>query len=172
MNKNIVIIGFISTGKTAVGKALAKKLGKTLVDVDDLIATVTGKTPGEIYLSEGEITFRELEIDLIKSVSARDGIIISCGGGAVVNKINIDRLKRNGYIILLTADPEVIIKRTQNQKDRPIIDSGKREENIRRLLDERSCLWQPAADTIIDTTDKSVEEIAEIVIDAFKKANA
>ncbi len=161
MKTNIVIIGFFNTGKTAVGRKLAVKLGKDFIDIDELIAVKTGKSPGEIVMEEGEIVFREHEIERIKSVSGAENAVISCGGGAIVNRINIDRLKQNGIIVLLTAPLETIIERTATQNKRPIIHRGDPRTELIRLWEERSCLWGPAADIVIDTSDKSVEAIVD-----------
>ncbi len=164
MKDNIVLIGFISTGKSAVGKMLGERLGRKVIDIDSLIHEHTGKSPGEIFAEDGEIAFRELELEHIKWASLNRNAIISLGGGAVLNRINIDRLKENGTVFLLTASIEDIIDRTIRQGSRPILDRGKREDNLRRLWEERSALWGPAADVTVDTSGKSVEEVADEIL--------
>ena len=109
MNKNsIALIGFMATGKTSVGKKLAENLGKdyTFIEMDKMIVEKAGKSIPEIFTDDGEIRFREYEIAVCKEVSNYDNVIISCGGGVVLNKINIDYLKKNCYIILLEASIE------------------------------------------------------------------
>jgi len=169
MKNNIVIIGFFNTGKTAVGKTLAVMLGRTFIDIDAIITERTGKSPGDIVREEGEIIFRELEIESIKSVSRVENAVISCGGGAIVNRINIDRLKLNGTIVLLTAPIETIIERTRTQRNRSIIDRGDPERELLRLWEERSCLWAPAADIVIETHEKTVDDVVDEII---KRINA
>jgi len=164
MKSNIIIIGFISTGKSAVGKALGERLDRKVIDIDQMIHYHTGKSPGEIFEADGEITFREMEIEHIKWASRNKNIIISLGGGAVVNRINIDRLKLNGTVFLLTATLEEIIDRTACQESRPILDADDREEALQKLWEERSCLWGPAADVFVDTSDKSVDDVVEEIL--------
>src|ERR1035437_3779739 len=112
MKSNIALIGFMGTGKTAVGKLLAARLNKKFIELDDLIVQAAGKPITQIFEQDGEIAFRELEIAVVKQVAQRKRQVIACGGGIVLNRINIDRLKENGVVVLLTATPSVILKRT------------------------------------------------------------
>ena len=98
MKTSIALIGFMGTGKTAVGKALAAKLGREFVELDSLIEQKAGKTIPEIFQQDGEIGFRELEIEVAKEVAVKKKAVIACGGGIVLNKINIDRLRKEGII--------------------------------------------------------------------------
>ena len=120
--KNIVLIGFMATGKSSVAHLLAKRLNKRVVSTDSLIEKKSKKTIPQIFKQDGEIRFRELEIQVVKKVSEMKNVIVDCGGGVVLNKINIDRLKKNGIIILLTAKPEEILKRENKEKGaRPLL---------------------------------------------------
>ncbi len=112
MKSSIALIGFMGTGKTAAGKALAERLGKEFIELDALIELKAGKTIPEIFQQDGEVIFRELEIGVTKEVSQRKNAVIACGGGVVLNKINIDRLRKECLIVYLTASPRVILKRT------------------------------------------------------------
>ncbi len=112
MKTNIALIGFMGTGKTVVGKVLAKKLNRKFVELDSLIEHKTGKSIPDIFQQDGEVAFRELEIEVTKEVSRDRNLVIACGGGLVLNKINIDRLKNGSVIVCLTASPRVILKRT------------------------------------------------------------
>ena len=94
MKSNVALIGFMGVGKTAVGKALAKKLDWELIELDSLIEQKAGKPIPEIFEQDGEIAFRELEIEVAKDVSQGENTIIACGGGIVLNQINIDRLRQ------------------------------------------------------------------------------
>ena len=134
MKSNVALIGFMGVGKSAVGKALAERLGKKYVEVDSLIVQKAGKSITQIFQEEGEIAFRELEIEVIKEIALKKNQVIDCGGGVVLNKINIDRLKQNAVIIWLTASPEVILKRTTLDGDvRPLL-KGKIQSPIFWLL--------------------------------------
>jgi len=135
MKTSLALIGFMGTGKTAVGKLLAQKLGKTFFETDVLIERKAGKSIPEIFRQEGEIGFRELEIEVIKEIAGRKNAVIACGGGAVLNTINIDRLKRECVIVCLAASPEVILKRTSADKDgRPLLAVADRLRQIKELL--------------------------------------
>jgi len=111
MKSSIALIGFMGVGKTAVGKVLAKRLNKEFVELDYLIEQKAGKPISEIFEQDGEVAFRELEIKVTKEVAKNKNQIIACGVGIVLNKINIDRLKRDSIIVYLTASPRVILKR-------------------------------------------------------------
>ena len=95
MKSSIALIGFMGTGKTAVGQALAERLGKEFIETDTLIEVKAGRSIPEIFRRHGETAFRELEIEAIKEIAGRDNAVIACGGGVVLNKINIDRLAGN-----------------------------------------------------------------------------
>ena len=103
MKSSIALIGFMGTGKTAVGRALAKKLNREFVELDSLIEQRAGKSIPDIFQQDGEIAFRELEIEVTKEVSRAKNLVIGCGGGIVLNKINIDRLRKEARIVYLTA---------------------------------------------------------------------
>ena len=111
MKTSIALVGFMGTGKTAVGKVLASKLGKVFIELDSLIEQKAGRSIPEIFWQDGEIVFRELEIEVAKEVSEGKNQVIACGGGIVLNKISIDRLKKDSVIVYLTAAPRTILKR-------------------------------------------------------------
>ena len=135
MKTSLALIGFMGTGKTAVGKLLAQKLGKTFFETDVLIERKAGKSIPEIFRQEGEIGFRELEIEVIKEIAGRKNAVIACGGGAVLNTINIDRLKQECVIVCLAASPGVILERTSADKDgRPLLAVADRLRQIKELL--------------------------------------
>lgn len=128
MKTNIALIGFMATGKTAVGKLLAQKLGKKFIELDAVIEKKAGMSIPDIFRRDGEIRFRELEIEAVRDVSAAKNNVIACGGGVVLNTINIDRLKKESVIICLEASPSVILRRTSRDKDnRPLLNVTDRE---------------------------------------------
>ncbi len=160
MKSNVALIGFMGVGKSAVGRILADDLGKSFVDSDYLIAQRTGKTIARIFQEEGEIAFRELEIGIIKELAAGANQLIACGGGVVLNKINLDRLKLDGVIVWLTATPEVILKRAlADGTGRPLMPPKLAE--IRRLLSLRKPYYERAADFAVDTSDLDIEAIVK-----------
>jgi len=165
MKTSIALIGFMGTGKTAVGKALAAKLGREFVELDSFIEQKAGKSIPEIFQQDGEIGFRELEIEATKEVSDQKNAIIACGGGAVLNKINIDRLRKECVIVYLTASPEVILKRTSNDKnERPLLKVADRAPQIKELLRFRQPYYERAADIKIDTSKLNINSVAERIM--------
>jgi len=166
--ENIVLIGFMATGKTSIAHFLAEKLKKKFVSTDSLIEKKAKKTIPQIFKEKGEICFRELEIQIIKKVSKMKNVIIDCGGGVVLNKINIDRLKENGMIFLLTASPQEILKRESKQKGaRPLLSKKSKLKIIKELLNFREPFYKVACDYKIDTTKLSIEEAGKKIIKIY-----
>lgn len=170
MKTSIALIGFMGTGKTAVGKALAEKLGKEFVELDSLIEQKAEKTIPEIFQQDGEVAFRELEIKVTKEVSEKKNVVIACGGGIVLNKINIDRLSKECLIVYLAASPRVIIKRTSgDENERPLLKAANRALHIRELLRFRKPFYERAADITINTSKLDIGSVAEQIIKKVKE---
>ena len=170
MKTNIALIGFMGTGKTAVGKLLAEKLGKRFAELDSLIKQKAGKSIPDIFQQDGEIAFRELEIEVAREVSNNRNLVIACGGGLALNQINIDRLKKESVIVYLTASPGVILKRTSRDgKTRPMLYSPDKTARIRELLAFRKPFYQRAADIRINTSRQDIESVAERIIGKLKE---
>ena len=170
MKSNIALIGFMGTGKTAVGKLLAKKLGKEFYELDRLIEQKAGKIIPEIFKEDGEIAFRELEIEVTKEVSEKENTVMACGGGVVLNKINIDRLKNKATIVYLTASPEVILERTSKDAEvRPLLEVANPTRTIKELLKFRKPFYDRAADIKINTSRLSIGSAAEKIIVKLKQ---
>lgn len=170
MKTNIALIGFMGTGKTAVGRMLAKKLGKEFIELDTLVEEKAGKSIPDIFEQDGEIVFREYEIETIKEIADRENAVIACGGGIVLNKINVDRLREKGVTVCLTASPEVILRRTSgNKNDRPLLAVSDRARQIEELLDFRQPFYERSADIIIDTSSLNVGKVAERIIEKLKE---
>ena len=162
MKTSIALIGFMGVGKTAVGKALAEKLDKRFVELDSLIEQKAGKTISEIFQQDGEIAFRELEIEVTQEVSGNKNLVIACGGGLVLNKINIDRLRNESIIVYLTASPRVILNRIPSEgEERPLLDSPDRALAIQELLTFRKPFYEQAADIKIDTSKLDINSVVE-----------
>jgi len=165
MKTNIALIGFMGTGKTAVGKRLAEKLGKDFVELDALIERKAGKTVPQIFQQDGEIPFRELEIEAAKEVSGKKNVVIACGGGVVLNKINIDRLRQESVVVYLKASPEVILKRTSSDTgERPLLKTNNKAAKVRELLRFRQPFYERAADITIDTSNSDIDSVVEQII--------
>jgi shikimate kinase len=170
MKSNIALIGFMGTGKTAVGRVLAKRLGKNFIELDSLITKRARKSIPEIFQNDGEIAFRELEIEATKKVARDTDAVIACGGGIVLNKINIDRLTESSIIIYLTASPDAILKRTSRRKnERPLLDVPDPATRIRELLEFRKPFYERAADITIDASQLDINAVAEQIIEKLKE---
>ncbi len=165
--KNIVLTGFMGTGKTEVGRELARLLDMKLIDVDAELERSQKMTIKEIFKQFGEPGFREIETEIIIKISENKNIIISTGGGAVLKQENMDVLRKNGIIVCLIATPETILSRTGNSNDRPLLQVENPIERIKGLLDFRRPFYE-RADIMIDTEGKTPLQIAEEIIERVR----
>lgn len=167
--KNIILTGFMGTGKTAVGKELARLLDMRLIDLDSEIEKAEQMTINEIFRQSGEKKFREIETEMIKKVTNNENIIISTGGGAVMKQENVNVLKKTGIIICLMATPETILQRTGNNSDRPLLQVANPLAKINELLNLRKPFYEKA-DIMIDTEDKTPLRIAKEIVEKIRKS--
>lgn len=161
--KNIVLVGFMGTGKTTTGMVLAEKLNLPFIDIDRKIETECGMTVADIFKKHGEAFFRQIEKSMIREGLPSSDTIIATGGGAVLFTENIFNLKRHGTVICLQASVDVIIKRIEHCTDRPLLNAPDRAERIAKLLQERAARYQ-MADYSIDTSALAPDEVAETII--------
>lgn len=152
MKSNIALIGFMGAGKSTVGKLLAEKLNYNFIDTDELIQMKSGKSIAEIFKQEGEMAFRELEIQVIREIATAKNTVIACGGGVPLNQINIDRLKQSSIVVFLNTNRDIILQRisTDNQT-RPLLAESNYEQFC-RLFQARKSLYQAVADIVINIT--------------------
>ncbi len=170
MKTNIALIGFMGVGKTAVGRALAKKLNREFVELDSRIEQKAGKSITQIFEQDGEIAFRELEIEVTKVAAQGEQLVIACGGGLVLNKINIDRLRESARIVYLVASPQIILKRIlKGGEKRPLVNVSEKAVTIRELLKFRKPFYERAADIIINTSNLDIGVVAEQIISRLKE---
>ena len=163
MNKNIVLIGFMGSGKSMIARELAKRLKVDVLATDDLIEAKEGESINAIFRSKGETYFRNAESKIIKEISQRRGIIIDCGGGVVLRKENLQELKTNGIVFYLQATPEVIYQRIKNEGHRPLLKVPDPLGFITKLHNQRLPLYNQA-DHVIDANDASIEgPVVEII---------
>lgn len=169
---SIALIGFMATGKTSVGKALAEHLGKdyVFIETDQIIVEDAGKSIPKIFAEEGENKFREYEIEACKKASKFKKAIISCGGGIVLNMVNVENLKQNCHIVLLKASSEEIYKRAMKagKEKRPVIDKENPKAEIEKLLKYREPFYYESAEIIIDTTGKKIKDIVKEIVEKTK----
>ena len=155
--KNIVLIGMPGVGKTTIGKELAKALDKEFVDTDDEIVKKEAILIPEIFATKGEGYFRQLESEVIKEISAKQGLVIATGGGAILNSLNIDLLKENGTVYFLDRNVEDIVATS----DRPL--SSNREDLLKRY-EERYPIYLSSADFKVNCTSDVQKNIKEVIL--------
>ena len=170
MKNSIALIGFMGTGKTAVGKILARKMELNFIELDALIEMKVKMTIPRIFEQGGEIAFRELEIEVTKDLVRVERSVIACGGGFVLNRINVDRLRQSSVIIYLTASPSVTLKRVSRQAgQRPLLDVTDPLSTIREMIKKRKPYYEQAADITVNTSRLSTEAVANIIIEKLKE---
>jgi len=159
---NLILTGFMGTGKTTVGREVARRLGREFVDMDELIAQRAGKPIPAIF-AEGEATFRRMEAELCQELSQRSGLVIATGGGALVPEENRRRMEESGLVICLNCSPEEILRRLERVDDRPLLNVPDRREEIERLLERRREAYA-AIPCHLDTTGLTVNQVVERVL--------
>mgnify|MGYP001489640910 CR=1 FL=1 len=161
---NIALIGFMGTGKSTVGRALARRLGWRYVDTDARIEAIAGCDIPTLFACEGEAAFRAREAQVVLGLAAGAGQVIATGGGVPLRAENAAALRTAGLVVYLTARPDVIVARTERRAaDRPLLaNRGDRDllTHVMALLGERAPRYQQAAHLIVDTSDRSPENIA------------
>jgi shikimate kinase len=165
--KNIVLTGFMGTGKTAVGRELSRLLSMRLVDIDAEIEEDRKMTINDIFQKFGEKYFRDVETGMIRRFAAQKNLIISTGGGAVLREENMEVLRETGIVFCLDACPETILERTSRSEDRPLLKAGDPMTKIKELLSFRRPFYEKAG-TLIDTEGKNPLQIAEEIVEIFR----
>ena len=164
---NIVLLGFMGTGKTVVGKIVARKLKMVYVDIDEEIEKESKLTISQIFSQFGEEHFRGLEKKAVLKISQRDNQVISAGGGIVLNSRNIETLRKNGLLFCLDARVDVIFKRTRGFTHRPLLEAPAPLKAISEILKKREKNYARIKNHI-DTSDLTPEEVGKKVIVAFR----
>lgn len=164
-SKNIVLIGFMGTGKSTIADYLHTLFDMEVVEMDQLIAQREGMSIPEIFEVHGEEYFRDLETNLLIEMQERKNVVISCGGGTPLRECNVNEMRKNGCVVLLTADPELILERVRHSHDRPLIENNKNVAFISDMMKKRREKYESAADIIIHTDRKTKLEICEELLD-------
>ncbi len=164
MIDNILLIGFMGSGKSTVGKELAKALDCNFIDMDDEIEQKENRSICDIFNTEGEGHFRKLETDYLQFLLRTNNAIISTGGGVVLKEGNRKLLKAIGKVIFLHADVEHIVKNVKDDTTRPLLQSDDYIKTITEMLELREDKYLSSADMIIQTSGKSVECIVDEIM--------
>lgn len=169
--KNVVLIGFMGTGKTSAGRALAHRLGRAFIDLDAKIEKEAGRSIPEIFAREGEAAFRAMEKEMVKCMASRRALVIATGGGTVKDAANVEALRKNGAIVCLTASVDAVLARTARVGDRPVLDqkdAGDRRRAVEDLMKERRALYE-VADYCVDTSDLSPLQVVDEIVGYLKR---
>ena len=163
LSANIVLVGFMGTGKSAVGRVIAQKLEFHFIDTDDVIEQTSKAKISDIFAEHGEDYFRNLESQAVKSVALMKNQVVATGGGVVLRSSNIDLLRTGGPIFCLNATPKAIWDRVRSSRSRPLLRGPEPLKKIETLLDKRAPYYA-LADHQIETTGVSVDRVADEII--------
>lgn len=169
---NIVLIGFMGAGKSTISEYLSTMFAMDIVEMDQLIAEREEMSISDIFETYGEEYFRNLETNLLIELQEHKNTVISCGGGAALREHNVKEMKKNGRVVLLTAEPHTILERVKDSDERPILNGNKNVEFIADLMDKRREKYEAAADVVLTTDGKNVQQICEELIQKLTEMEA
>ncbi len=164
VGSNLVLIGYMGTGKSSVGRTLARLAGMRFVDTDDLIVAAAGRTIPEIFAAEGVEFFRQLETQVLRDLAESGGTVIATGGGIVTRPENVPLLHALGLVVWLTADEDVIFERVSRNRNRPLLHTENPRETMLNLLHERLPLYRQNSDFVADTSWMSQADVARAIL--------
>lgn len=164
MKGNIFLVGLMGAGKTTVGRCLAKKLNKLFIDSDHEIEARTGVSIPLIFEIEGEQSFRQREAEVIRDLSARSGIVLATGGGAILNAENREYLKARGTVIYMRASVHNILQRTSRDKSRPLLQTVDPWRRLEELSRQREPFYREVADIVIDTGRPNIQLLVHSIM--------
>ena len=168
-NDNIFLIGFMGCGKSTVALKLNQMYGMHAVEMDQEISNRQKMSISDIFEKYGEEYFRDLESALVKELTNGSRQVVSCGGGVVLRENNVAEMKKSGCIVLLTAKPENVLKRVKKNDDRPILKGRKTVKDIAELMEARRAKYEEAADVVVATDDKAIEDICKEILGIIKE---
>ncbi len=160
---NLVLTGFMGTGKTAVGRRLAETLHVTFHDADAAIARRAGRSVADLFAGEGEAAFRKLESEVVSELSAQDRVVIATGGGALIDSENRENLQRKGLLVCLTAKTGTLLERLKDDMTRPLLQGEALPQKIDRLMKERETIYA-LCPIQIATDGKTITEVADEIL--------
>ena len=161
---NLVLIGFMGAGKSTISDYFHTVFGMEVIEMDRIIAEREGMSISEIFKTRGEEYFRDCETALLIEMQSRKNVIISCGGGVPMRERNVAEMKKNGRVILLCVEPETVLARLKDDHSRPLLENNKNVGFVSGLMEKRRAKYEAAADIIIHTDHKSVQEICDEIL--------
>ena len=167
---NIVLIGFMGAGKSTISDFLRTVFAMEVVEMDQIIAEREGMSISDIFETYGEEYFRNLETNLLIEMQDKKNVVISCGGGVAMRERNVEEMKKNCKVVLLTASPETIYERVKDNNDRPVLQGRKNVAGISELMEQRREKYEAAADIVVNTDDKDVLTICEELVQKLTRA--
>ena len=170
-DRHLALVGLMGAGKTSVGRACARRLGRPIVDTDDLVETTTGRSIPEIFARDGEAAFRALERQAVATAcSSPVPAVFACGGGAVIDVANRATLRAHCCVVWLRAPVATLAERVDGGAGRPLLVGGEPPvERLARLAGQRAVAYEAAAHVVLDTDGCSVSEATLGVLDAFAR---
>lgn len=165
LKKHIFLIGFMGVGKTSTSRELSKRLQVREVDTDAMIVEQEKRTIAEIFKESGEPYFRTIETGTLDCLEQEEPCIVSCGGGMAMRQENVDKMKKIGQVIFLTATPETIYSHVKDSTDRPLLNGNMNVPYIKELMDAREPKYQSAADILVETDGCTPAQVAEKIIE-------
>lgn len=163
-NYNLVLIGFMGAGKSTMSDYFNTMFAMDVIEMDQIISRREGMSIPDIFEVHGEEYFRDCETNLLIEMQSRRNVVISCGGGVPMRERNVTEMRKNGRVILLTARPETILERVKEDHSRPLLENNKNVNFIESLMEKRREKYEAAADIIVQTDGKSIQEIGEEII--------
>lgn len=167
--QNLILIGPMGSGKTTVGKQLAKRTRMDFVDSDHMIEDRCGVSISTIFDIEGEEGFRKRETKMLAELVDRAGIVLATGGGAITSEENRILLRKSGFVVYLKTSIETQLSRTQKNQNRPLLDNVDAEKKLIQLMDERGALYEQEADLVVTSGDRMVSKVVEEILTAIEK---
>jgi shikimate kinase len=168
MADNIYLVGMMGSGKTAVAKLLAERLGRKVIDLDDAIVASQGMSVNEIFASKGEAFFREVEHAELRKASFARSAVVATGGGIVINDENMIVMKETGVMIYIKASVDALFSHLKEDSSRPLLKVADPKAKLKMLLDERRAQYEKA-DFVLETSALGPQAIAENVIEIINK---
>jgi shikimate kinase len=168
--QNIILIGLMGCGKSTVGRILAKRIRFQFVDTDELIESRSGREIRDIFRTDGEAAFRQIEAVTIESIAHMSRCIIATGGGAVLNPANRAALKRTGLVVWLTASIDTLFERVSRNTRRPLLHTPDPKQTLADLMAQRETLYRETADAVFDTSTMELDDVAAAIESRVREA--